>query len=461
MVANAAQTIVPLQLPPELWLCVFDFATDVPGTLIPEVFEQSHLIGQPYNRKYHPALRAALVTKQSLVRVCKQWWYLATPYLYRAIYIGRVRCLLSFRNTLKKYVAGEGTIAGVHHLGSWTQRLDVVIIDGFDADGERLADIIRYLPSLAIASFVAAFTASVNTFMPLSVLHALRGNASSLRVLDWTTDRLRPQPSQLAELLKQLPHLQILNCPGLGWANGIIPNCLASSVSTLALNWLAIPSGRSDLVDSPEGPVSLREVIFDIEWSDQNLWREFMLHYGRFLISVQLRAHDGVPLSALDAFLDIVNPSCPNLRRITISTATFSHIPVNGLSLPPVEYLGLRANARQQRRSAYRHLFSILALLNGNAPKLRVIQLIDHYNVNNLLTSHLKVAVHALEQNLAGSTFRVEDHNGCLLSGSFIGIKRKAFAELVVQRRSEPSGNLKLARGSRMMVNHQVSSCHI
>ena len=427
MAAKVAQAVVPLQLPPELWLCVFDFATDVPGTLIPEIFEQSHLIGQLYNQKYHPALRAALVTKRNLVRVCKQWWHLATPYLYRAIYIGRVRCLLSLRNTFKKYSAGEGTIAGVHRLGSWTQRLDVVIrdcpIDGPNVAAECLADIVRYLSNLAIASFAVASAAYANPFMPLSVLHALRGNTSSLRVLDWSTDGWRPQLVQLEELLKQLPHLQILNCPGLGWANGIIPNCLLSSVSVLVLKWLAIPIGRSNLVESLERHASLREVIFDVEWSAQNLWREFILHYGRFLTSVQLRAHNDVHPSTLNAFLDIVNASCSNLRRITISTATFSHIPVNGLSLPPVEYLGLRANARQQRRSAYRHLFSILALFNGNAPKLRVVQLIDRHNVDNLLTSHSKVAVRALEQKLAGSAFRVEDHNGYLLSGLSIGIK--------------------------------------
>lgn len=427
MAAKAAQAVVPHRLPPELWLCVFDFATDVPGTLIPEVFEQSHLIGQLYNRKYHPALRVALVTKRNLVLVCKQWWHLATPYLYRAIYIGKVRCLLSLRNTLKEYAAGEGTIAGGHRLGSWTQRLDVVIRDhpigGPDADAEYLADIVRHLPSLAIASFAVVPAAYAKHFMPLSVLHALRGNASSLRVLDWSTDGLRPQSIQLEELLKQLPRLQILNCPGLGWTNGIIPNSLLSSVSTLVLKWLAIPIGRSDLVDLPEGYVGLREVILNVEWTVQNLWRDFMHHYGRFLTSVQLRAHKDVHPSTLGAFLGIVNASCPNLCRITISAMTFSHIPVTGLSLPPIEYLGLRADARQQRRSAYRHLFSILALLNGNAPKLRVIQLIDRHNVDNLLTSHSKVTVRALEQQLAGSAFRVEDYNGCLLSGSSICIK--------------------------------------
>ena len=448
MAVVPTRAVVP-RLPPELWFYIFGFATDVPGTLIPEVFEQTHLIGQVYNRKYHPGLRVALVTKRYLVRVCKQWWYLATPYLYRAIYIGRSRCLLSLRSTFQKYAKGEGVIAGVQHLGSWTQRLDVVIrdrpIDDPNADAERLADIIGYLPNLAIFSSAIASVAYANTFMPLRVLHALEGIASPLRVLDWSTDGLRPQLPQLEKLLKQLPHLQILSCPGLAWANGIIPRDSFSSVSTLGLKWLVKPIGHIDSVDLPDECVSLREVIFEVGWWAQDPWREFTSHYGRFLVSVQLRAHDDVHPSTLATFLDIVNSFCPNLRRITISAATFSHIPVNGLSLPPVEYLGLRADARQQRRPAYQHLFSVLAVLASNAPKLRVVQIIDRRNVENLLTSHSKMAVRAFDHKLAGSVFRVEDHDGYLLSGSFTDTIRKVFTNFVVQKSSKPSENLKLS----------------
>ncbi|KAL4076919.1 hypothetical protein V8B97DRAFT_2003811 [Scleroderma yunnanense] len=421
MAAKTTRTVTHPTLPPEIWLRIFDFATYIPGTMVPEILEQSSLIGKLYTRRYYPALRVALLTKRYLVRVCKQWWHLATPYLYRAVYIGRARCLLSLYSTLKKYAEGEGTIAGVHDLGSWTQRLDVVIRDhpigGPNTEAERLAGIIRYLPNLAIASFAVASAAYANTFMHPSVFHSLKGNASSLRVLDWSTDGLRPGVSHLEELLRYLPRLQILNCPGLVWANGLAPNCLLSSVNTLVLKWLTMPIGRLDLVDPQEENVSLREVIFDVGWWAQSLWRTFMGQYGGFLTSVQLCAYDGVHPSTLNAFLNIVNTSCPNLRRITISAVTFSHISMEGFSLPPVQYLGLRAEARQQRRVAYRHLFSILAVLRDSATTLQVIQMIDRHNVENLLTRHSQVAIRAFEQKLAGSTFRVEDHNGCLLSG--------------------------------------------
>ncbi|KAI6138554.1 hypothetical protein BKA82DRAFT_31827 [Pisolithus tinctorius] len=62
-----AATQLP-DLPPELWNHIFDFATYVPYTLVPEIFEKSIFIGPYYNQQYHPKLRAALVTKRYLVR---------------------------------------------------------------------------------------------------------------------------------------------------------------------------------------------------------------------------------------------------------------------------------------------------------------------------------------------------------------------------------------------------------
>ena len=172
MTAREKRTVILPSLPPELWECIFDLATSVPGTLIPDIYQHSSLIGPPYNRIYHPALRAALITKRYLVRVCKQWWHLARRYLYQAIYIGRVRCLPSLCKTLKKYAAGDGTVPGVHSLGSWTQRLDVVIRDqsiDFDAECEYLAGIIRSLPNLAIVSFAITSDSYESTPMPFSI----------------------------------------------------------------------------------------------------------------------------------------------------------------------------------------------------------------------------------------------------------------------------------------------------
>ena len=420
MTAREKCTVILPSLPPEIWECIFDFATSVPGTLIPDIYKHSSLIGPPYNRRFHPALRAALITKRYLVRVCKQWWHLARRYLYQAIYIGRVRCLLFLCNTLRKYAVGDGTVPGVHFLGSWTQRLDVVIRDrsiDSGAECEYLADIIRSLPNLAIVSFALTSVSYENAPVPLSICDALRSIAPSLRVLDWSNNGLPPDFAPLEGLvLKEAPRLHILNCRALCWKNGFVPTHALSSVHTLIVQSLFVTPNHPGPVDTGVTPPNLREVILDSEMLRGHSGGEFMRRYGIHLTTVQIRqAYYNERL--LNASLGVINGSCPTLRSITLSVIKFSHISLDGFSLPPVEYFGISAEAHQQRRSNYWHLFMILSFVRDTVPTLRVVQLIDPRNVDALLTRHSKVAVRALDQLLSGSTFRVECHDGTLLSG--------------------------------------------
>ncbi|KAL4075291.1 hypothetical protein V8B97DRAFT_2022285 [Scleroderma yunnanense] len=425
MTAREKRSVVLPSLPPELWDCIFDFATSVPGTLIPDIYEHSNLIGPPYNRKYYPALRTALITKRYLVRVCKQWWHLARRYLYQAIYVGRARCLLSLCNTLKKYAAGNGAVEGVHFLGSWTRRLDIVIRDrciDINAESECLAEIIRSVSGLEIMSFAITSDDYIDFLMPPSILDALQCHASSLRVLDWSTNRLHPDLYQLERrLLKNLPRLRILSCFALFWENGFMPSRALSSVHTLILYMLfstlelSIP-GHPGPPDTGETPPTLQELILNTEMWKYDLWKQFMRRYGVYLTSVQLRGHYSGLEIGLNTYLELINGSCPNIRRITISISKFSKVSMDRFSLPPVEYLGLRAEAHQEPRSAYVNLFLILAFVKETVPTLRVVQFIDHHNVDALLTRHWKVAVRALDQQLAGSAFRIECHDGTLLS---------------------------------------------
>lgn len=419
MTAREKRTVILPSLPPELWECIFDFATSVPGTLIPDIYEHSSLIGPPYNRRYHPALRAALITKRYLVCVCKQWWHLARRYLYQAIYIGKVGCLLSLSNTLKKYAAGDGTIPGVHSLGSWAQRLDVVFDDESidpEAECEYLADIIRSLPNLAIASFAVASDDYEYELMRPNIIHALLCSASSLRVLDWSSYGLFPEIDQLeGVLLKGIPHLHILKSHVLSWKDGFVPTHALSSVHTLIVESFHDTPDHFGPIDTGEAPTNLREVVLSVDVFRPHLWRAFMGRYGTYLTSVQIRQAHHIGRS-LNAFLGMIDGSCPNLRRISVSVTNFSYIFLDGFSLPPVEYFGVSAEVDQQDQSDYSHLFTVLAFVRDTAPTVRVVQLIDPRNVDALLTQHSTLAVHALDQQLAGSTFRVECHDGILLT---------------------------------------------
>ncbi|KAI6009510.1 hypothetical protein F5J12DRAFT_891610 [Pisolithus orientalis] len=409
-----AATQIP-DLPPELWDHIFDFATYVPYTLVPEIFEKSTFIGPCYNQQYHPKLRAALVTKRYLVRVCRRWWHIAIRHLYRAIYIGRARCLSSLCATLQKYAIGKGTVAGAEPLGRWTQRLDVVIRDHLTrADTEAdyyLADIIKCLPNIAIVSFAMTFIPGNVLPTPLfGIVDALRYSASSIRILDWTTPA-KPAVSELVELLKSLPRLHTFHCPYLSWGNEKFPTSILSSVNTLALTF-GPPLAE---IDAENTSISLRKIILDTRW-DVGLWEEFMDIYGTFLTSIHFDCNNFT--RNLTDYLDMVNRQCPNLLQMTICVEEFSSISFVDSPLPSVGYLGLMSQKFQETRSGYRKLFSSLAILNAVVPTLRVVQLLDCHNVQCLLTRHSRVVTRALEHELAGSNFRIVDHEGNLLSDS-------------------------------------------
>ncbi|KIJ12546.1 hypothetical protein PAXINDRAFT_171091 [Paxillus involutus ATCC 200175] len=403
-------------LPPEIWDCVFDHATHVPGTLVPEIYGQSSLIGPLYTQKYQPALREALVTKRCLVRVCKQWWYLATPHLYRSIYIGRARCLLSLCSTLMQSAAGKGTLVGTRPLGDCTERLDVAIRDHAvdrSAEFDSLAGVITCLPNLAIISFAIA-SSYAGYEMPDSILDALQCSASSLRVVDWSNIRLKPSAKRLSELLAACPQLRILNCPQLPWSKALIPRDIIPAVTMLRLLALDPPAFLpAPHEDNAQGhnlgdiPTTLRELIIDTH-KDMDHWRDFLVHYGRRLLSIQLHT------PCIHLFMSM--GTCNLLHGLAPTCVHFSCIAYRNLAFPPVEYFGVRASRYQSPRCDFEGLFALLAELKTTTPSLRVVQLTDPHNVKCLLRSHSKLAVRAIKRHLETPSFRIEDQDGNLLA---------------------------------------------
>ncbi|KAI5987478.1 hypothetical protein EDD15DRAFT_2372209 [Pisolithus albus] len=424
MVAGEKRAVTQLpSLPPELWDYIFELATHVPYTLVPEIFEKSIFIGSIYNREYHPKLRAALVTKRYLVRVCRQWWHMAIRYLYRAIYIGRARSLISVCNTLEKYAAGKGTIEGAEPLGQWTQRLDVAIRDNpvrQDVDVRYYINLVTRLPNLAIFSIRMR---DVVAPAPLpGILNALRYSASSIRVLDWNTSTYAPRPCAFVEWVRSLPRLHTFHCPYEKWDSVYFPTSILSSLNTLVLRRGPgrLKKDRLTESDSEQTHINLRKVAVDLYWGLDS-WEEFMSSYGTYITSVQILAFRSTTLE-INNFLDVVNRLCPHVLQMTILVEVFSCMSFVDSLLPPVEYLGFMSQKFQETRAAYRRLFSQLAIFKDKVPTLRVIQFLDSHNVQCLITRHSQVALHALKHEFAGSNLRILDHEGNLLSERLVTV---------------------------------------
>ncbi|KAI6004927.1 hypothetical protein EDD15DRAFT_2444518 [Pisolithus albus] len=388
------------RIPPEVWDRIFEIATHVPYILIPEIFDKSTLIGDEYNTIYLPALADAFATKRNLVLVCKQWWHLATRYLYRALFINRrhSRKLLSIWSTLQSYANGKGAVPGAKPLGWWTERLDVAFC--LTAAGEaRLADIIMCLPNLAIVHLNFRIRPIDHTSILRSITNALRQAASH------------------SVCLTELPRLCILRCDSMPWMDGVIPPNILSSITTFSVQEMLITDG-----DIPgesrlgHRRVNLREVIISAGRNGLESWSIFMRLYGTFLTSVHLTMFDGY-WDVLFHHLAMIEQSCPNIRRLTLSMIDFSDLTRDMLALPPIEYLGVNMFEMFHDEMESESLFSALAIFKDTLPTLRVVQLTHPDNVDRLLTVYQELAIGALEMDLAECPFRIEDHDGNLLLG--------------------------------------------
>ncbi|KAI6017647.1 hypothetical protein BKA83DRAFT_4321969 [Pisolithus microcarpus] len=405
----------PPCFPVEVWQKIFELATDVPCTLVPELYEKSDCIPDQ-----HSALEASLATKRSLVLVCKQWQYMAMCYLYRIVLIRTGLNLLALDHTLQNYAAGNGSFVGTRSPGHWTRRLDITLdlsdeskCEELDRCVKRLADVIRSLPKLEIVSFAIPASLGLepdSVIMPFRVLDALRCSANSLRILDWSGRDFFPQVHQLEELLRDLPYLRVLRCRKLIWANGIIPSSILSSLTTLAVEYLVERVGHPGEGDLREACVSLKEFIYYGGYFQ--LPRGLLIRYGEYLTTVKFYS---TPSDCFGEALDLLNEYCPNLDRFIFclrSLFSFKFAPLETWSFPRVSYLGVKLEVLD-----FYGLFQFLAHLRNKVPTLRVFQLICPRIVEKLLKEPFRASI---LKGLNEIPFRVEDDRGDLLSDRFL-----------------------------------------
>ncbi|ETW78039.1 hypothetical protein HETIRDRAFT_454097 [Heterobasidion irregulare TC 32-1] len=128
-------------LPNELWLQIFEWATFDPGfpNSLETAFSDLHY---HLNLEWHH-IDMSLETKSSLVCVCRRWYALATPLLYQAVVVMNENVHSLFR-TLKQATEIPNGIM----LGSLVRRLDVCLEREFDLP--ELGEIFGYISHLRI-----------------------------------------------------------------------------------------------------------------------------------------------------------------------------------------------------------------------------------------------------------------------------------------------------------------------
>ncbi|KAI0267885.1 hypothetical protein BC834DRAFT_1040597 [Gloeopeniophorella convolvens] len=202
-------------LPPEIWLHILQIATDTPGAFdadVPEFFSHPAAeLAHVDNTSELTMLRASLAIRRVLVRVCHMWNALATPLLYRDLWIGCQHALLLLGDTLE-----QRPELGVH-----ARRLDVAIHGKAhvryppSAQERMLGRILTHTPRLEV--FVASISAQprwldLSSWKSTEIFEALGDVCgASLRRLCWigapiNADAYRYDKVLRAEVVSLLQH---------------------------------------------------------------------------------------------------------------------------------------------------------------------------------------------------------------------------------------------------------------
>lgn len=186
---------IPPCVPPEVWLRIFGFATDLPALLNCDSPISSDLPRTLVKQYEFQGLKDSLRTKRSMVLVCKTWNELALEFLYQSILITKVDTLVSLLKSLLRHAP---TTQGKNCLGWWTKRLDVLVEDErCDAsDYSMLTAVMRQLPNLSIITLsmpTLPFNDCWLRQLPTSVVVSLAETCgASLEVFDCSESMLRP-----------------------------------------------------------------------------------------------------------------------------------------------------------------------------------------------------------------------------------------------------------------------------
>jgi hypothetical protein len=414
-------------LPPELWLRIFDCATRIPGVLSPEIYATSDVPQRIITRRQQRLLKDSLVTKRYLVRVCKQWYILATPFgalpflrisfdvfflraLYETIIIGRGRTLSSLCSTLIDSKRKIDHSSNDHHLGWYTKRLDLAMRDqgrqGAASELDFLAEAIQCLPNLTIVMFSVRAPRYVEHPLPTSIMRALADTCGpTLRIVDFSECVLHPFRHDWRMLLAATSHLRVLRGPEVTpiFSEHPRPLPVLSELTALTLTSSNI---KEYLTEENHFP-SLHELEFHYYLPPPlDNWAGPLGVFGHNLTTVRLDFN--ISAGYLQGELDVLSQHCPSLIRLTLSLKLWEQL-IDRLSLPSVSYLALRCWQYQAPSSGYRRLFSNLSTMYG--PTLQRVCLCDYHNVADLRLRHARVLAQGLEQ-ISHSPFQLEDHEG-------------------------------------------------
>lgn len=326
------------ELPPELWLEVFSYASTIPGAYThtdPHAFIAFTL--DTHGISVHRRHRDATDTMLAVSRVCRRWTPLATDFLFKYILVRSGAHAIQIACALKPRMTGGRTCASSGRAwGSGTVRLELAL-EGVhvweEAHTVALGRILDACPNLAV--FSTAFSTSTGFRQvesgPLCRAMGLVGRKSSIRRLE-----LSGSTPEMEGLICTLsPHIEALwILPGSARTSGHMGG---TPVTLPALHVLVTAEAPSQDWTTP----ALRSLILDRSSdaaSPCDRTQAFLSEQGRQLEQFSAGSNTGHALRlglrlcpnltdcslSLAALLDLDSlghPMSLSLRRLTLSHA--------------------------------------------------------------------------------------------------------------------------------------------
>ncbi|KAF8800053.1 hypothetical protein BYT27DRAFT_7200541 [Phlegmacium glaucopus] len=356
-------------LPPEIWSSIFQLAT-----WSTDIYNPQLMISPGCDALYWAQLREfkrSLVTKRCLVRVCKAWYYIASPFLFEYIFLGKGRVLAPLRDGMLRSEHAVGSQELPHAIGSLTRRLDVHMHDRTDDPGaimDILADILNRLPNLRILTFaVFGLGYKASHYLPENVLQATNACRDTLRFLN-CYGRLGPSPNSWASFLMNHPRLEAINAPVALTKLGN-PHLVLNSLKSIYVHCYTDQSESYDEnqlsnIDFPNIRHAIYDVTFLMPEIDSALHYEFPSKMEPQLTSVQINCLKTYPddhdiMFAFNKVIQRITLNCERLTRVDFVIYDWQ-IPIIVCFPKNVHTLGIMVTAsRLSKPSVYEFLKAI------------------------------------------------------------------------------------------------------
>ena len=355
-------------LPVEVWLLIFQLATEVPFVFLPRTESPFDLPHRPTHNRMCAEISRSLVTKRYIVLVSKAWNQLATPLLYSAVLLRTTRGVTAAWNTFCNPANSNTNL----RLGNYVKRIDLSMRDSrihhlaFEQDTERkkITDILRWLPNLSIFTMRTQLRGGDAT----SIADTLTAtSASTLQTIEWgkghSFGHVCLSGDSWARLTSSCPNLKSLDGP----ACRILLSELhpATQLSHLSVTHDNRIDGFEDVPPDPPTPLH-------IQYDSTETWDvtrpSIRTHCSR-AVSLDVHFRDQHTLHQLIA-------QCPQLSQLVLRISTWSS--VSPLTLDSsITHLGLFVEQKQPKISLI--VEGLEGLISWNIPGVKTFRLMSRH----------------------------------------------------------------------------------